>query len=301
MSHEPASPFYALPAEQADYARAAAAIFPVPYEGAVSYGEGASRGPLAIWEASQQVELFDHELLGNPCEAGIATVAFELLDRPLASFAEVEATIANLLPPLLADGKFPIMLGGDHSVMPPVIPIYLARYPELGILHIDAHADLRDQYEKNPYSHACAIRRALDHPLCHVASIGIRNISEEEWEWLQRQTNISMVWGGSRMRHEAAWEEAVRAAIAELPQHVYLTIDADGLDPSIMPSTGTPEPGGLSWQQVCFVLAELFASRTVVGMDVNELAPIPALTGPDFLLAKLIYRAIGLKFPPLKK
>jgi agmatinase len=180
--------------------------------------------------------------------------------------------------------------------MPPVIPHYLAKYPELGLFQIDAHADLRDEYDDNPNSHACAIRRAHDHPIAHSVGVGIRNISAEEWEWFKNQTNLTMVWGGSRMVSDEAWKEEIRQAIAKLPQHVYLTIDVDGLDPSIMPSTGTPEPGGLSWQQACFTLQELFTTRTVVGMDVNELAPIETLHGPDFLIAKLIYKAIGFKF-----
>lgn len=298
MSTEQATNFYGLPPEQSDYETARCAIFCLPFEGAVSYGEGASRAPQAVFDASQQVELFDHELGGNPCEAGIATIDVENLDLALESFAEIEARIGRLLPQLLEDGKFPIMIGGDHSVMPPVIPHYLERFPQLGLFHIDAHADLRDQYDQNPNSHACAVRRALDHPLAHVTSVGIRNMSEEEWEWFKRQTKFSVVWGGTRMAPDAEWKEAVRSGIAKLPDHVYLTIDVDGMDPAIMPSTGTPEPGGLSWQQTCFALSELFATRTVVGMDVNELAPIPALNGPDFLVAKLIYKSVGWKFPP---
>lgn len=290
--------FFGLPDEQSDYRHAQAAVFTTPFEGAVSYGHGTSEGPAAVLEASQQVELFDHELGWSPCDVGIATVEPEQVSKPLGSFEEVKATIDRLLPRLLADDKFPILIGGDHSVMPPVIPHYMAKYPELGILQIDAHADLRSEYDDNPNSHACAIRRALDHPLRHVTSVGIRNISAEEWTWLQEQQNLSIVWGGSRMVSESDWQAQVRAAIAKLPRHVYLTIDVDGLDPSIMPSTGTPEPGGLSWQQACFVLSELFGTREVVGMDVNELAPIASLHGPDFLVAKLIYRAIGLKFKP---
>ncbi|HEY9897538.1 MAG TPA: agmatinase [Pantanalinema sp.] len=288
--------FYGLPREQCDYASARAAIFGTPFEGAVSYGSGTSRGPSAVLEASQQVELFDHEAGWSPCEVGIATLEPETLDTPLASFEAVKATIDRILPGLLADGKFPVLIGGDHSVMPPVIPHYLGKYPELGVFQIDAHADLRDQYDDNPNSHACAIRRAHDHPIVHSVGVGIRNISAEEWDWYKDQTNITMVWGGSRMVSEGDWKSEVRAAIAKLPRHVYLTIDVDGLDPSIMPSTGTPEPGGLSWQQTCFALQELFATRTVVGMDVNELAPIETLHGPDFLVAKLIYKAIGYKF-----
>ncbi len=290
--------FFGLPAEQSDYRTAKAAVFTTPFEGAVSYGHGTSEGPAAVLEASQQVELFDHELGWNPCEVGIATIEPEQIGRPLESFEAVKATVDRVLPGLLADGKFPVLIGGDHSVMPPVVPHYLAKYPDLGILQIDAHADLRAEYDDNPNSHACAIRRALDHPLQHVTSVGIRNISEDEWTWLRQQNHLSIVWGGSRMVSESDWQAEVRAAIAKLPQHVYLTIDVDGLDPSIMPSTGTPEPGGLSWQQACFVLTELFTTREVVGMDVNELAPIASLHGPDFLVAKLIYKAIGLKFKP---
>lgn len=298
VSTDQSTVFYGLPESQSDYQTAKAAVFTTPFEGAVSYGHGTSEGPAAVLEASQQVELFDHELGWNPCDVGIATIEPEQIARPLDSFEAVTATIDRVLPKLLSDGKFPVLIGGDHSVMPPVIPHYLAKYPELGLLQIDAHADLRAEYDDNPNSHACAIRRALDHPLRHVTSVGIRNLSEDEWNWLQEQRHLSIVWGGSRLVPSSDWQAEVKAAIAKLPRHVYLTIDVDGLDPSIMPSTGTPEPGGLSWQEACFVLSELFSTREVVGMDVNELAPIASLHGPDFLVAKLIYKAIGLKFRP---
>lgn len=289
--------FFDLVPEQRDYATARAAVFGVPFEGAVSYGGGAARGPRAVLEASPQVETFDHELGMSPCERGIVGVGGEGFDTPLLDFDAVRAHIDRTLPRLIADGKFPIMIGGDHSVVPPVIPHYLKAYPELGILQLDAHADLRDAYDDNPNSHACAIRRSLDNPIKQVTSIGIRNISKEEWDYLQSESRITVVWGGSRMVAAADWQEEVRRAIAKLPRHVYLTIDVDGLDPAIMPATGTPEPGGLSWQQAMFCLDELFKNHEVVGMDVNELAPIEGLHAPDFLVAKLIYRAIGLRFP----
>lgn len=291
--------FFGLDSDLSAYATARAAVFGLPFGASVSYGRGAEKGPAAILEASQQVELFDHELGFNPCDAGIATVAPELLTATLNSHAEVKEAIARILPTLLDDGKFPVMLGGDHSVTPPMIAHLRERHPKLGVLQIDAHADLRDSYDEDPESHACAMRRALDHDLEHLVGVGIRNISEPEWDYLQTQPKISEVWGGAWLK---PWEEFcadVDLAISRLPEHVYLTIDVDGFDPSIMPSTGTPEPGGLSWQHVCYVLAQLFGSRTVVAMDINELAPIAHLHGPDFLVAKLLYRAIGLKFQGL--
>jgi agmatinase len=288
--------FFGLEPDLSTYDSSRAAVFGLPFGASVSYGRGAEKGPAAIMEASQQVELFDHELGYNPCDAGIATVAPELLETPLMSHGEVKEAIARILPGLLDDGKFPVMLGGDHSVTPPMIEVFRARYPKLGVLQIDAHADLRDSYDEDPESHACAMRRALDHDLSHLVGVGIRNISEPEWEYLQTQSKVTEVWGGSWLKPWEEWCADVDLAIAQLPEHVYLTIDVDGLDPSIMPSTGTPEPGGLTWQHVCYVLAQLFESRTVVGMDINELAPIDTLHGPDFLVAKLMYRAIGLKF-----
>lgn len=288
--------FFGLEPDLSAYSSSRAAVFGLPFGASVSYGRGAEKGPSAVMEASQQVELFDHELGFNPCDAGIATVAPELLDAQLMTHAEVKEAIARILPPLLDDGKFPVMLGGDHSVTPPMIEIVRARYPQLGVLQIDAHADLRDSYDDDAESHACAMRRALDHDLTHLVGVGIRNISEPEWEYLQGHPKITEVWGGSWLKPWDAFCADVDQAIAKLPEHVYLTIDVDGLDPSIMPATGTPEPGGLTWQHVCYVLAKLFESRTVVAMDINELAPIDALHGPDFLVAKLMYRAIGLKF-----
>ena len=288
--------FFGLDPELSAYGPSRAAVFGLPFGASVSYGRGAEKGPAAILEASQQVELFDHELGFNPCDAGIATVAPELLEAALESHEAVREAVARILPALLDDGKFPVMLGGDHSVAPPMIAVLRERYGELGVLQIDAHADLRDSYDEDAESHACAMRRALDHDLTHLVAVGIRNLSEPEWDFLQAQTNISTLWGGTWLKPWDDFRADVDAAIARLPENVYLTIDVDGLDPSIMPSTGTPEPGGLSWQHVCYVLERLFASRTVVAMDINELAPITQLHGPDFLVAKLMYRAIGLKF-----
>lgn len=287
--------FFGLEPARCAYAGARAAVYTAPFEGAVSYGLGASKGPAAILEASCQVELFDHELGLTPADAGIASVDLDRVHRPLETFEDVVAHIDATLPRLLADGKFPVLLGGDHSVVPPTIRHYLARYPELGIFHVDAHADLRDSYDDNRDSHACAMRRILDHPVRQVASIGIRNLSEEEWLYLKGEDRLRVVWGGGQMKSPAEWRAEVVQAIEALPRHVLITFDVDGLDPSVVPGTGTPEPGGLSWQQALWALDQLFQRREVVGADLNELAPLEGQHVSEFAIAKLLYRLIGLR------
>ena len=289
------SSFFGLEPAQTEYANARAAIYTAPYEGAVSYGEGASRGPSAILEASCQVELFDHEIELTAADFGIASVDLSVVHTPFETFDDVVAHVDATLPRLLADGKFPVLLGGDHSVVPPTIRHYLEHYPDLGIFHFDAHADLRDSYEGNPDSHACAIRRVLDHPVKRVVSVGIRNLSRDEWDFLKGEDRVTIVWGGARMKSAAEWRAEIVAAIESLPRHVLVTFDVDGLDPSVVPGTGTPEPGGLSWQQALWALEQLFNRRDVVGADLNELAPIHGQQVSEFAVAKLLYRLIGLR------
>jgi agmatinase len=261
-------------------------ILPVPYEQTVSYGRGCARGPEAILQASQEVELFDEELETEVYRAGIGTLASQ---PPTAAGPEAMVEmVRDRCGPLVRDGKFVIMLGGEHSLTPGPVRAYQEIYPDLSVLQIDAHADLRESYQDCPYSHASALRRVRD-TVTTTVGVGIRNISAPEFEYYRHTEGCQLHFAHKRDA-AGAW---MKEAVDQLSEHVYVTIDLDGLDAGIMPAVGTPEPGGLSWQEVCALLRLATERRQVVGGDVVELAPIGGIHAPDFLAAKLVYKFIG--------
>jgi len=286
--------FLGLPEELADPARARAWIMPIPYESTTSYGAGTRNGPAAIVAASRQVELFDREL---DCEVG-AEVGVHTMNplglvhrSPDAMVEAVAGAVAGVLtgsprPELLA------VLGGEHTISAGVARglARAASAHDLVAVQIDAHADLRDEYEGSAFSHACAARRILD--VCPLFQIGVRNISAGEEEFRRGSSRVKTVFSedvarGSGFLGELA--DFVRG------KSVFLTIDLDGLDPSIMAAVGTPEPDGLSWTQTLEVVRVVCReARQLPVFDVVELAPIPGLLGPDFLAAKLVYKIISL-------
>lgn len=265
---------------------ARAVIVPFGLEASVTYGSGTARGPAAILAASQQVELYDPR---RGCEAvhrfGVATLpAAPIAPAVPAALEQLEGIVEGIV----ADGRFPLILGGEHALTPGAIRPLYRRHPNLALLHIDAHADLRDGYQGERFSHAAAIRRCLDLPGVDVVSVGLRNISAEGAAWLAAHPKRMRVhWGWERERYDF---DAICAPLAGRP--VYLTIDVDGFDPSIMPSTGTPEPGGLLWQDVIALIEAARRVAPIVGADVVELAPIEGLLAPDFLAAQLCYRIL---------
>ncbi|QQR55992.1 MAG: agmatinase [Candidatus Melainabacteria bacterium] len=267
-------------------------VIPVPYEATTSYGQGTSRGPAAILEASQQVELFDDELWEEPFKIGIHTTAaieMKTVDRYVAKpFEELYDTVKQLV----AINKFPLILGGEHSLTVGAVKACAEQYKDLSILQIDAHCDLRPEYEGNPYSHASVsyqLYHLLPKPL--ITQVGIRNVSAEEVKWLETEyPNVNIYWA----RQQERWN--FQEIINTLSDNVYLTIDVDGLDPSIMPATGTPEPGGINWYQLMELVKLVCVKRNVVGADIVELSPIPGFHAPDFLVAKLAYKLIGYRF-----
>lgn len=281
--------FLGVPAEEAPHPEAArAVVIPFGLEASVSYGGGTSRGPAAMIAASHEVELFDDELWREAVrDYGVATLAPVEIARPIPAALD---QLAGLVEAVLASGRFPIVFGGEHSITPGAIRPAVARWPDLGLLHFDAHADLRDGYAGEHFSHAAAIRRCLDFPGVSTVSIGIRNISQSEIPFLEANRHrIHIHWGRDRRRYDA---DAIVAPLVGRP--VWLTFDVDGLDASLMPATGTPEPGGLFWEDVADVLrAARAAGLSIVGADVNELAPIDGLHGPDFIAAKLAYRILS--------
>ena len=267
---------------------AATWILPVPYEATTSWGAGARQGPRAVIDASRYVELYDHELGRDPSLDGVYTFpALELARGDAArAMAELEDAFAKILD--AAAGRHVIMLGGEHSVSAPAILAHARRLPErLSVLQLDAHLDLRATLDGSPYSHACAMGRVVDR--VDLVTVGARGISGEEWETAEQRDNVTVITGEEVARGGDWMERALHA----LGNPVYITFDVDFFDPALVPSTGTPEPGGGDWHTALALLQRVFAERRVVGADVVEHAPIPGLAAPDFLVARLVYKMIG--------
>jgi agmatinase len=277
--------FLGLPAALAAPARAKAWVLPVPYDATTSYESGTRNGPAAIIAASREVEQYDRELQAEPSTIfGVHTLP--PLQVWYDSPERMNNAIAQAVAGVLAGSPAPkllVVLGGEHSISAGVARgLAEARgAKDLVAVQIDAHADLRDEYDGSRYSHACAARRITE--VCPVFQIGIRNIGRDEDEFRRTSERVQVVFAGEK-DYLPKLERFVRG------KSVYLTIDVDGMDPSIMPATGTPEPGGLSWQAVLEIVRVVCrAGRAVPVVDVMELAPIPGMRGPDFLAAKLIY------------
>jgi len=288
---ELAHSFLGLDESASDFSRARAVIVPVPYEATTSWGGGTRHGPGAILEASRYVELWDQELGADHSVVGIHTLpALELTrEGPGPAMAELEKAYGGLLDRM--NGRFPVLLGGEHSVSAPAIRAVAARETDrLSVLQMDAHADLRPNYEGTPASHASAMHRVLD--VADVVGVGIRGISQEEVEIAGREKGVTLIYA-DEMWADDRWMERALEALGET---VYLTFDVDYFDPSLVPSTGTPEPGGGDWYRTLKFLRRVFRERRVVAMDVVELAPIPGQPAPDFLVAKLIYKLLGYRF-----
>jgi len=291
-SIESATRYFGIPDEFSSQENSRVAIVPVPYEATVSYGLGTSTGPAAVLEASQQVELFDDELWVEPYKVGIHTADAVHMDTVTGETEDPFYELKSAITPLIEFNKFPIIIGGEHSLTLGAVKACIDKYPDLSILQIDAHADCRDSYEGNPYSHASVayhLYKTLPQPL--ITQVGIRNISSGEVQWMeQEKPRINIFWA----RHQDKWN--FQEIINTLSDNVYLTIDIDGLDSGIMPSTGTPEPGGMTWYQLMELIKQLCIKKNVVAADVVEFSPIPNLHAPNFLVAKLIYKLIGYRF-----
>lgn len=260
-------------------------IVPFGFEATTTYGSGTKQGPKAIIEASAQVELFDEELWQETYKkVSIATA------KEPGNLKNLEATISKII----KDKTLPIVLGGEHSLTPFIISAYKkSNLNDFSVLQFDAHADLRDGYLGKKYSHAAAMRRCLDFPGINLVQVGVRNISNENDEltfWEKNQTRIKTFWA----KDKQSWK--IDEIIGALKEKIYLTFDVDAFDSSIMPATGTPEPGGLDWNEVLNILRAVCVKKTIIGADFVELAPIKSLHAPDFLIAKLIYKTIGYIF-----
>ena len=265
-------------------------IIPFGLEKTVSYGRGTSKGPNEIIKASHQVELFDEDLNKEPYkEIGIKTLTpFPIKKNIINALKQIE----KINKFLLDKKKFPLILGGEHSLTSGAIRPFVKKFGKICLLHFDAHADLRNSYNGNKFSHASAIRRCLDNPNVSLVSFGIRNISSSEIPFLKKnKKRISIFWA----KDKSKWNLTKFRKIIK-NKKVYLTFDVDGLDLSLMPATGTPEPGGLFWDETIKIIKIAAQSSNIVGADINELSPIKGFDSYNFLAAKLVYKIIAYSF-----
>lgn len=280
--------YAALDEAHSAWPSAKVALLPVPYDLTTSYQPGARFGPQALVAASAYLELYDQELDDAPYDVGIHTLPpLELVASGPEAMREA---IENAAGQLLDAKKFPIVLGGDHSVTHGVLRALAARCGAFSVLQLDAHADLRHSYQGTPWSHACVGRRACDLDGVTLVQLGVRSLCDEEAQFLKENPDRIRCICAQALHEDRA---AGLAALDALWDPVYITIDLDCFDPSVMPATGTPEPGGLLWYDVLALLRPVFQRHRVLGCDVVELAPIPGLAAPDFLAAKLVYKLIG--------
>jgi len=270
----------------AEYDRAQVVVIPAPYEGTVTYGKGTMHGPGAILSASYQVELYDMYLDRDVYKVGIHMIPpLRIPQAPGRAIAAVKRSTKKIL----AAKKFPVLIGGEHSLSQGSIAACMEKFQGLSVLQLDAHADLRDRYEGTPFSHACVMRRVADMGIPFVP-VGIRSMSREESDWIKR--NKQKVFTAEAIKGKRAW---IKDALALLTDRVYLTLDMDVLDPAEMPAVGTPEPGGLTYTEVIHICRALALSgKKLVGFDLMELAPIPGIHAPEFLAARILYHLIGL-------
>ncbi len=277
--------FLGLEPEYSNFLTAKYCIFPVPYERTTTYGTGTRLAPEAIVEASQQVELYDEELDAESYRVGIFTMPRRDFSVNMG-IPDCLATIYHDVQNLLQQDKFIISLGGEHSITYPLVRAFVEKYPKLTVLQLDAHADLRAEYQDSHYNHACVMARV--HELAPVVGIGIRSLSREEKFWID-QDHLPM-WFAYQMHSNPNWMDGV---LATLHEPIYITLDVDYFDPAIIPTTGTPEPGGMLWSPTLQFLRRVFTEKKIVGFDVVELAPKKDFHAADFLVAKLIYKMIG--------
>ncbi|HIF61642.1 MAG TPA: agmatinase [Candidatus Pelagibacter sp.] len=270
-------------------------VVPFGLEKTVSYGGGTKHGPKEIIKASHQVELYDEELNCEPYKKiGIKTLKPFKINKNIKIALKKMSSINE---EILNKKLFPITLGGEHSITPGCIAPFVKRHKKLCLLHFDAHADLRESYNGERFSHASAIRRCLDYKNVSVISFGIRNISKSEIPYLKKNfSRINIFWAKDKPK----WDlNKFKRLIKN--KTVYLTFDVDGLDSSIMPATGTPEPGGLLWDETLKIIKIAAKNSNIVGADVNELSPIKGFNSYNFLVAKLAYKIISYCFEFNKK
>jgi agmatinase len=276
--------FLSLPPEFSEFESSEFVILPVPYEQTTTFKTGTREGPQAIIYASREVETFDEELRKEPYKAGIHTL--EEVEMTVGNPEKMVERVSQIAKELVDMNKKVVLLGGEHTISIGAVKALSGAFENLSVLQLDAHADLRDSYQESKYSHACTMRRIGE--IAPFVGAGIRSLSLEEQEFAEEK-KVDLFLAKDLMK-SSGWVDQV---LSKLSQNVYLTMDLDFLDPSIMPSVGTPEPGGLLWNQSLDLLKRLAESKNIVGFDCVELCPIPGLVAPDFLAAKLVYKIIG--------
>jgi len=276
--------FGGIEREYSDFKTASFVILPVPYDLTSTYQSGSRRGPSAILDASCNMELYDEELGKETYQAGIHTLPPLEPDArgPREMIKKVEESTAGII----RHNKIPVLFGGEHSISLGSVRVLKKKYPRLSVLHFDAHADMRDRYQGSPFSHACVARRLRE--LCPVVHVGIRSMSREEALFIKKKG--VRVFSPDDVQGKPGWEKKI---CENLTEDVYISVDLDVFDPSLMPATGTPEPGGLYWRDVASLLRETAGTCRIRGFDVVELSPIPGMVAPEFLAAKLAYRLMG--------
>ncbi|MCS7198586.1 MAG: agmatinase [Candidatus Bipolaricaulota bacterium] len=292
--------FGGVPPEFSRFASARVVVLPVPYDLTTSYLAGTRHGPQAIIDASTHLELYDEELQSEPYRIGIYTLP--PLEPSAAGPEETLRRVEEIISWLLEHDKFPVMLGGEHSLTLAPVRALRQRFRDFSVLQLDAHADLRESFQGTKFNHACVGRRIHELGL-NLVQIGIRAISLEEAEFIRAAKNLHVCFDhelhqdlAPRLpspRWQGAGGEVLEEALAHLRDPVYVTVDLDVFDPALMPAVGTPEPGGLDWYTVLKILRYVGEKHRVIGCDVVELCPIAGLVGPNFLAAKLVYKMLG--------
>jgi agmatinase len=283
-------PFTFCGTEGLDFASSRVVVLPVPYDSTASYKPGARGGPHAIIQASQNMELFDEELCTVPADAGIFTL--DELEPSMKSPEDNCSRVQSAVAEIYAAGKFPVVFGGDHSVSIGAVRAAAEANEGVTVLHLDAHADFRDSYEGTKYSHACVARRFSES--CPVVQMGIRSLSEEESHAMAESDSVKTIFM-QELRRDGL-EQSLDRAAELVGGSVYISLDIDVMDPSEVPATGTPEPGGLRWEEITFALRHFCEKKKIVGFDLVELSPIAGMHASDFLASRLAYKFIAYKF-----
>ncbi len=276
--------FAGIADQYANFKDAAIILQSIPYDGTSTWGKGAHKGFAAFLEAAENMELYDIETNSEVYKKGIYMPADW---SRFSSSEDMFKQVYKQTKELLELNKLLTFFGGEHSISIGIIKAFYEHYDNLTVLQLDAHADLRPEYDGTKYNHACAVHDASQH--CNLVQVGIRSMDVSEKEWM----NYNKVYFANNIHSSNDWMEK---SIHQLSNPVYITLDLDVLDPSIMPATGTPEPGGLSWYQLINYLKLVFEKHEVVGFDIVELAPIEGLHSPQFLAAKLYYKMLSYKF-----
>jgi len=276
--------FAAIPEQYADFETSRAVILPIPYDSTTDWKSGARDGPMAIINASQQLELYDPELDREVYLVGIHTLPE--LQPSMSGPEQTVERVYQVTSDLVGRGKLVVMLGGEHSLTVGTVKAHAQKFHRLSVLQLDAHADLRDEYEDTKYSHACVMRRVLEY--CPIVQVGIRSLSLEEHRFLTQNQMRPFFARGTPLD-----EDCLDRIVSSLSEEVYITIDLDALDPSIMSAVGTPQPGGMGWHEMLKLLRHVAAKRSIVGFDLVELCPNEGPSSCAFLAAKLAYKLIG--------